>query len=181
VSNWAIRLISVSILYQLYRVARSSPTLWATQSVGIAAAALLAIVPLGVAFLLRWLRWPQLVRPLICVMITHQLFPFFPWLGMALYWVWMEAWASVFWLAITFPLISFLNFITLYFSVLVSRVAWRTERSYWEMVPRKERLTLPPVMLVTRIVWLVSVVYVLGLCTFIALGILLASGQLEVE
>jgi hypothetical protein len=183
VSNWAIGWLSLSILLSGFGIplVSTSSNQWVDRGERAMVLVLLAIVPLGTAFLLRWLRWPQLVRPLTCALIAHQLAPFCPWIGIVLYMLWLNAWSSALMLVVTVFIASWLNLITLFFSLLISRVAWNAERAYWALAPKKERFTPPPVMLVSLIAWIVSVAYALGILLLVPLGILNASGSLEMK
>jgi serine/threonine protein kinase len=119
--------------------------------------------PIGLAALVRGLRWPQLVRPLALTIVAFGLRPVYFSVGLGAAAVLSGGWAGLVYHSLF--LLDPANFLFLVISLFLGRAAWRADREYHRLAPDAERKAPLPRALGGRLALTASIAYA-GLLAF---------------
>ena len=100
--------------------------------------------PVVLAALTRWLRWPQLVRPLALALAAFALRPVYLLTGLVAAAFWSGGWSGLAYNSLF--LLDPSNLAILVFGLFLGRAAWRADREFRRLLPdaaRSRRLTGP--------------------------------------
>jgi serine/threonine protein kinase/tetratricopeptide (TPR) repeat protein len=191
VGKWALVLLLVSLALTLLssvilngleqgRVAMmsmnspSSPSLpqvfWANfswWSVLLTALILVAVHawPIALVSLIRGLRWPQLVRPLILTLAAFALRPVYMLVGLISAALWSGGWSGLLYHSLI--LLDPMNFSMMVFGLLLGRTAWRADAEFRRLIPYHARKTPRLRAVVGGLALGTSVIYTATLASFI--------------
>ena len=130
--------------------------------------------PVVLAALTRWLRWPQLVRPLALTLAFFALRPVYLLTGLVAAAFWSGGWSALAYNSIF--LLDPFNFAMLVFGLFLGRAAWRADREFRRLVPDAPRESPAHRTLVGALTLAVSVIFAaLMACYIICAGYLEAS------